>query len=96
MNIVSATHATGSGVTSSYDPILDDVIEDLANQIQAGEPVDAEAILARYPERADSLRRLLPAIEVMAEFGVSASRLAGQGRRAASSPPRRTTRKPAT
>jgi serine/threonine protein kinase/Flp pilus assembly protein TadD len=68
-----------SAVASSPDAILDDVIEELANRIQAGEPVDPEAILARYPEHAESLRRLLPAIEVMAEFGVSASRLAARG-----------------
>jgi WD40 repeat protein/serine/threonine protein kinase len=66
-------------VASGPDAILDDVIEELANRIQSGEPVDAEAILARYPEHAESLRRLLPAIEVMAEFGVSASRLAARG-----------------
>jgi len=68
-----------SAVTSGFDPVLDDVIEELANRIQAGEPVDIEAILARYPDRAESLRRLLPAMEVMAEFGVSASRLAAKG-----------------
>jgi serine/threonine protein kinase/Tfp pilus assembly protein PilF len=66
-------------MTKGSDPVLDDVIEEVANRLQAGEPVDAEAILARYPERADSIRRLLPAIEVMAEFGVSASRLAARG-----------------
>src|SRR6516165_6764382 len=66
-------------MTSGYDPILDDVIEELANRLQAGEPVDGAAILAKYPDRADSIRRLLPAMEVMAEFGVSASRLAAAG-----------------
>src|SRR6516165_7339374 len=66
-------------MTSGYDPILDDVIEEMANRLQAGEPVDGAAILARYPGRADSIRRLLPAMEVMAEFGVSASRLAADG-----------------
>jgi eukaryotic-like serine/threonine-protein kinase len=59
--------------------LLDDVLEDVANRLQAGEPVDCAAILAKYPEHADSLRRLLPAVEVMAEFGVSASRLAARG-----------------
>ena len=66
-------------MTSGYDPVLDDVIEEMANRLQAGEPVDGAAILARYPDRADSIRRLLPAMEVMAEFGVSASRLAAAG-----------------
>jgi WD40 repeat protein/serine/threonine protein kinase len=66
-------------MTSGYDPVLDDVIEEMANRLQAGEPVDGAAILAKYPDRADSIRRLLPAMEVMAEFGVSASRLAASG-----------------
>jgi serine/threonine protein kinase len=72
---------------SDHDPamangpsaLLDDVIEEVANRLQAGDAVDCEAILAQYPEHAESLRRLLPAIAVMAEFGVSASRLAASG-----------------
>jgi serine/threonine protein kinase len=64
---------------NGYDPVLDEVIEEMANRLQAGEPVDAAAILAKYPDRADSIRRLLPAMEVMAEFGASASRLAAAG-----------------
>jgi len=73
----SAVH--DSAITNRSDPILDDVLEEVANRFQAGEPVDCAAILARYPEHAESLARLLPAIEVMAEFGVSASRLAARG-----------------
>ena len=61
------------------DSLLDDVLEEVANRLQAGEAVDYAAILAKYPEHAESLRRLLPAVEVMAEFGVSASRLAARG-----------------
>ena len=61
------------------DPLLDDLLEEVANLLQAGERVDCEAILARYPEHAESLRRLLPAVEVMAQFGLSASRLAARG-----------------
>ena len=68
-----------SAISSRSDSILDDVLEDVANRLQAGEPVDCAAILAKYPEHAESLGRLLPAVEVMAEFGVSASRLAARG-----------------
>jgi serine/threonine protein kinase len=68
-----------SVLTNGSDPVLDDVIEEVANRLQAGDAVDCEAILAKYPDRADSIRRLLPAIEVMAEFGISASRLAASG-----------------
>jgi serine/threonine protein kinase/Tfp pilus assembly protein PilF len=68
-----------SVVTNGSSAVLDDVIEEVANLLQAGDAVDVEAILTRYPEHAESLRRLLPAIAVMAEFGVSASRLAASG-----------------
>jgi serine/threonine protein kinase len=68
-----------SVVTNGSSAVLDDVIEEVANRLQSGDAVDVEAILVRYPEHAESLRRLLPAIAVMAEFGVSASRLAASG-----------------
>src|SRR6516165_5973258 len=68
-----------SVATNGSSALLDDVIEEVANRLQSGEAVDVEAILVRYPEHAESLRRLLPAIAVMAEFGVSASRLAAAG-----------------
>jgi serine/threonine protein kinase/Flp pilus assembly protein TadD len=68
-----------SVVANGSSALLDDVIEEVADRLQAGEAVDGAAILARYPEHADSLRRLLPAIAVMAEFGVSASRLVASG-----------------
>ncbi len=76
---MSISAQANRSMTSGYDPVLDEVIEEMANRLQAGEPVDGAAILARYPDRADSIRRLLPAMEVMAEFGVSASRLAAAG-----------------
>ena len=70
----------GASVLSNRSSaLLDDVLEEVADRLQVGEVVDEAAILARYPEHAESLRRLLPAIAVMAEFGVSASRLAASG-----------------
>ncbi len=72
-------HRSASSGVINRESVLDDVLEDVANRLQAGEPVDYEAILATYPQHAESLRRLLPAVEVMAEFGVSASRLAARG-----------------
>lgn len=66
-------------MTNGYSGLLDDVIEEVANRLQAGDAVNYEAILAQYPEHAESLLRLLPAIAVMADFGVSASRLAALG-----------------
>ncbi len=64
-----------SGVSSgSGEAVLDNVLEELANRLQAGEPVDYDAIVAHYPEHADSLRRLLPTMELMAQLGTSAGR----------------------
>jgi serine/threonine protein kinase/tetratricopeptide (TPR) repeat protein len=77
MTMTLCRSAVSSG--NDHDSVLDDVLEELANRVQAGDPVDCDAILAKYPEHAEALRRLLPAMEVMAEFGVSASRLAARG-----------------
>ena len=64
-----------SGASSgSGEAVLDNVLEELANRLQAGEPVDRAAILARFPEQAESLRKLLPTMELMAQLGGSAGR----------------------
>ena len=76
-----------SATTNGTSALLDDVLEEVANRLQAGGAVDFEAILTRYPEHAESLRRLLPAIAVMADFGVSASRPGGVGRICRIEPP---------
>ncbi len=56
---------------ASGEAVLDNLLEELANRLSAGETVDREAILARFPEQAESLRRLLPAMELMAQLGAS-------------------------
>jgi serine/threonine-protein kinase len=48
--------------------VVAELLDQVANQIQAGEPVDVEALLAAHPEHADRLRRLLPAAQVLAEL----------------------------
>jgi WD40 repeat protein/serine/threonine protein kinase len=55
------------------DQILIDLIDDIAKKVQAGEPLDVEAYLQAHPGHADRLRRLLPAVEVLADLGRSAS-----------------------
>jgi WD40 repeat protein/serine/threonine protein kinase len=51
------------------DPVeslqLANVIAEITDRLQAGEPVDIEAFLARCPEHADDLRRLLPALALV-------------------------------
>jgi serine/threonine protein kinase/Flp pilus assembly protein TadD len=51
--------------------VLEDLVEELTNRIQAGEAVDADALAARYPEHAGAIHDLLPALQVLA--GMSAA-----------------------
>jgi serine/threonine protein kinase len=61
-----------SGPVSGEDPVLTDLLEEIANQIQAGVPVDLEAYLEKHPEHAEELRQLLPAVQVLNRLGKSA------------------------
>ena len=54
--------------------VLDDLIEVLTAKIQAGEPVDLDEAARRHPEYAERLRRLLPALVMMADFRHSSPR----------------------
>jgi WD40 repeat protein/serine/threonine protein kinase len=56
------------------DSALDDLIEVLTARVQAGEPVDLDEVARRYPGHAERLRRLLPALEMMADLGESSPR----------------------
>jgi serine/threonine-protein kinase len=51
------------------DPVLDALVEEVANRLEAGDAVDLEAIARRDPERAEVLRQLLPAMAMMADLG---------------------------
>jgi serine/threonine protein kinase len=54
---------------------------EIADRVQAGEPVDLEGLARAHPERAALLLRLLPAIEMMAALGVDQDEAgAGVGR----------------
>jgi hypothetical protein len=44
-----------------------------APSFHAGEAVDIEAYVRAYPDFSDSLRRLLPALQVLADIGRSAA-----------------------
>jgi hypothetical protein len=50
------------------DAVLDDLIEALTAKIQAGELVDLDEVARFHPEYAERLRRLLPALVMMADF----------------------------
>ena len=64
--------------TGSLDAVLAEVAEDLTRQLQSGVVLDPVPYVARYPEHAEAICRLLPAIERLADLGRSALReLAG-------------------
>jgi tetratricopeptide (TPR) repeat protein len=53
------------------DPVVAELVENLADRLQAGEPVDVEAVLREHPDQAERLRRLLPAVRALADLGSS-------------------------
>jgi serine/threonine-protein kinase len=56
---------------SGADPELDRLIEELTRRIHAGEEVDLEAFAREHPGYAEPLRRLLPALEMLADLSLS-------------------------
>jgi serine/threonine protein kinase len=70
----------------SQDPRVVEWAAEIADRIQAGEPVDLEELTRAHPERAALLRRLLPAIEMMAGLRADPVAGAGAGRRTGRGP----------
>jgi serine/threonine protein kinase/Flp pilus assembly protein TadD len=68
-----------SAPRSIDDPVLGELIDQLGNRLQAGERVDVEAVAREHPGYAEALRRLLPALQVLADFSRSADRAALSG-----------------
>jgi serine/threonine protein kinase len=50
------------------DAILDDLLAEFANKLQAGECVDVDAYTRKYPDHADALQQLLPAMQLLVAF----------------------------
>src|SRR5437899_1213030 len=65
--------------TTGADPVLDDLIDAFAAKIQAGHRVDPEAYAQEHPERAEELRRILPAMLVLADLARSTRHLVSLG-----------------
>jgi eukaryotic-like serine/threonine-protein kinase len=57
---------------SDVDPVLAELVEEFTGRLQAGEALDAEGFAREHPDRADQLRRLLPALQALADLGNSA------------------------
>ncbi len=67
------TRADSVGRSTATDPLLADLVEELTARIQAGDPVDIDALAEQYPEQFDQLRRLLPALTILADLHESAA-----------------------
>src|SRR5262249_17438206 len=55
----------------STDQRLAELIEELSARLDAGEPLDLQACLDAHPEHAAELRRLFPALQLLADFSRS-------------------------
>jgi eukaryotic-like serine/threonine-protein kinase len=51
------------------ESVLENLIEECTNRIQAGEAIDVDELARHHPEHAERLRRLLPSLAMMAEVG---------------------------
>ena len=61
--------ANGILASGEADPILVQLIDELADRLQAGESVDWDSVAREHPERVERARQMLPAIAAMAELG---------------------------
>jgi eukaryotic-like serine/threonine-protein kinase len=60
---------SGTLASSAVDPILVQLIDELADRLQAGEPVDWDSVALEHPDRVEQVRKMLPAIAAIAELG---------------------------
>src|SRR3990172_8979668 len=60
---------TQVAAANEVDQVLAKLVEDAAAKLQAGQPVDVEAMSRSHPQYAKRLEQLLPALEVLAELG---------------------------
>ena len=56
------------------DPVLGELIDQIGQRLQGGEALDIEALAAEHPGYAEQIRRLVPALQVLADFSRSANR----------------------
>ena len=57
--------------TNAREEVLFDLIEEITNKLQAGEPVDLEVYAREHPDYAERLLKVLPSLELFADLGHS-------------------------
>lgn len=55
----------------SSDQLLEELLEEVTNRLQTGEPIDVDSYAAAHSEYAEELRRVIPAMQVLAAFAHS-------------------------
>lgn len=69
------SHSSSGNSNSSSSDSLYDLIEQVTQRLQRGEPVDISELLAAHPQQAERLRQVLPAVEILADLhGTAAAR----------------------
>jgi serine/threonine protein kinase len=64
---------------TTTDPIVDQLVEEFARRLQSGSPLDIEEFAKQHPEQAAHLRRILPAMQVLADLDATADPGPGSG-----------------
>lgn len=59
-------------LSSSLNAELEDIVTGIAEQARSGRPIDIDACCRQHPEHADELRRVLPTLQALADFGQAA------------------------
>ncbi|MGP0067370.1 MAG: WD40 repeat domain-containing serine/threonine protein kinase [Isosphaeraceae bacterium] len=77
MSLIPQNGSSRPSLSTEGDSILENLIEECTNRLQAGESIDVDELARRHPEHADRLRRLLPSLEMMAEVGRTSLRPLG-------------------
>ncbi len=61
--------ANAPTAAGTNDSSFDEILVELTKKNQAGEPVDVEAYEKRYPKHAEKIRRVVPALTLLADLG---------------------------
>jgi hypothetical protein len=59
---------------NGLDPVLLELTEQITARLQAGEPVDAADYVERYPQWALAIRKLLPTMNNLVDYGFEVAR----------------------
>jgi len=65
----------------SVDTLLANLIDEITGRLQAGETIDLDEYVARYPEHSEELQQLLPALTAIGSFGDAAASTEDHGPR---------------